>query len=344
MASMFSNPRPRPSPETICQNSSTQNLPLHTSDPKTKKQPNLILGLATAVGAQVIWGVFPVYIKLFDGVIDPLDLVAHRVMWSFLVLAIWMAIVSVRSKLAKVDVSGSLASLRSQISNQPGTVRMSLFAAVVIVTNWLMFVWAIANDHVIDASLGYYICPQLVVLLGVVFLKERLTVLQWIAVVLAAVGVSIMTWSANSEIWIGLVVAIAFAIYALIKKKTQLSATEGLTMETGFLLLPAIAFMVWRTSVMGATVMPESITLSLLLACSGIATITPLFLYVIAVKHLSLSTVGLLQFIGPTIQFLLGLIVFGDPVDSTRLFGFVFVWIGVTVYLVALRNRSAPSD
>ena len=293
--------------------------------------------MATAIGAQFLWGVFPAYIKLFQDVIDPLDLVAHRALWSFLVLIVWITIFSRRSRPAMENQ----ASLSKRLLGNSATIRMSLFAAVMIAINWLMFVWAVSNDHAIDASLGYYICPQLVVLLGVVFLKERLSTLQWTAVALAAIGVITMAWSANSRIWIGLVVAIAFAVYALVKKKTHLSAAEGLTLETGFMLLPAVGFLLWRSFVAGATVIPESTLLFGLLACCGLFTVAPLFLYAIAVKHLNLSTVGLLQFIGPTIQFFLGVFAFAEPVDSTRLLGFVLVWIGVSLYLFALSRRRA---
>ena len=160
------------------------------------------------------------------------------------------------------------------------------------------------------------------------------------AVGLATLGVTIMTFSAQSKIWIGLIVAVAFALYALIKKKTKLSAAEGLAMETGFLVLPAIGFLAWRFAIDGAAIMPQSVLLSFLLACSGVFTVAPLFLYAIAVKHIKLSTVGLLQFIGPTLQFILGVFAFAEPVDATRLSGFVFVWIGVSAYLYALHRRS----
>ena len=271
--------------------------------------------------------------------IEPLDLVAHRAVWSFAVLGIWLFVASRRFQPA----AGEGTTLRQRLFGESKTIRAALFAAVMIAINWLTFVWAVNNDHALDASLGYYICPQLVVLLGVVFLRERLTPLQWTAVALATIGVSIMTWSAQSEIWIGLVVAVAFALYALAKKKTSLSAVEGLAMETGFLLYPAAGFLVWRFA-NGATVVPESVTLSLLLICSGALTVAPLFLYAIALKHLRLSTVGLLQFIGPTIQFFLGVFAFAEPVDATRFVGFVFVWIGVSVYLYALRRRSRQSN
>ncbi len=266
-----------------------------------------------------------------------MDLVAHRAVWSFATLVLWLVLTSRHdSKDRKLGRSP----LRQRLFSDPKTIGTALIATIMIGINWLTFVWAVNNDHALDASLGYYICPQLVVLLGVVFLRERLTPLQWTAVVLATIGVSIMTWSAESKIWIGLLVAVAFAFYALIKKKTRLSAVEGLTMETGFMLLPAIAFLIWRFAIDGATVIPASIPLALALLCCGALTIAPLLLYAISVKHIKLSTVGLLQFIGPTIQFILGVFTFSEPVDATRFYGFVFVWVGVSVYLFALHRRT----
>ena len=296
--------------------------------------------MASAIVAQILWGVFPAYIKLFQGVIDPLDLVAHRALWSFTALAIWLIATSRKRTREK---SESNSTLRQRLLGDSKTIGIAFIATIMIAINWLTFVWAVNNDHAIDASLGYYICPQLVVLLGVVFLRERLTPLQWTAVGLATIGVSIMTWSAESKIWIGLIVAIAFAFYALFKKKTKLSAVEGLTLETGFMLLPATALLAWRFAIDGATIIPSSIPLALALLCCGVLTIAPLLLYAIAMKHIKLSTVGLLQFIGPTIQFFLGVFAFAEPVDSTRLIGFVFVWVGVGVYLFALHRRSVTT-
>lgn len=297
------------------------------------EKPNLKLGLSAAVAAQILWGGFPLYIKQFKGIVEPLDLVAHRAVWSFVVLALWLSFSKWKAR------SSKLPSLRSQLFGDSQTIVKAIFATVMIAINWLTFVWAVNNDHAIDASLGYYICPQIVVLLGVVFLHERLTRMQWFAVALAAFGVTIMTGSGQGKVWIGLLVATAFGFYALVKKKTQLSAAEGLGLETGFMLLPAVLFLIWR-STCGATIFPESTSLTLLLLCCGVATVAPLLLYAIAVKHISLSTMGLLQFIGPTIQFFLGVFAFAEPVDTTRLTGFVFVWIGVSIYLFALHRRT----
>ena len=314
--------------------------------PMTARHPNstprsLKIGLAAAVAAQVLWGIFPAYIKLFQGVIAPLDLVAHRAIWSFVALALWLL---ATSKKRAARETASDPSLRQRLFGDSKTITLGLFATVMIAINWLVFVWAVNNDHAIDVSLGYYICPQLMVLLGVVFLRERLTPLQWTAVALATVGVSIMTWSAESKIWIGLMVAIAFSFYALSKKKTTLSADEGLTLETGFMLLPATAYLIYRFAIDGATIIPSSLPLALALLCSGLMTIVPLLLYAIALKHIKLSTVGLLQFIGPTIQFFLGIFAFSEPVDSTRFIGFGFVWAGVSVYLFALHRRTAAES
>lgn len=314
--------------------SSPRSAPLNSQRSKPIPKKNLKLGLATAVAAQILWGGFPAYIKLFQNVIDPLDLVAHRAVWSFVVLAVWLSVS------ARLNQAAKGASLKRRLFGSSRTIATALFATVMIAINWLTFVWAVNNDHALDASLGYYICPQIVVLLGVVFLRERLTSMQWTAVALAAVGVTIMTWSGQGKVWIGLLVAVAFGLYALVKKKTRLSAAEGLGLETGFMLTPAIAYLVWRSLVGGAAVFPGSIALTLLLLCCGALTVAPLFLYAVAVKHLSLSTMGLLQFIGPTIQFVLGVFAFAEPVDLTRLTGFVFVWIGVSIYLYALHQRS----
>jgi len=292
--------------------------------------------MVSAIGAQILWGIFPAFIKLFQGVIAPQDFVAHRAVWSFVLLIVWMGFVY---KFGKSPKNSSL----KELLTDKATVGKALLATVFIVTNWLVFVWAVNNDHSLDASLGYYICPLLLVLLGVLFLRERLGMFKWIAIGLAALGVTIMTLSGQSKVWIGLVIAVAFSLYALIKKKTRTSAAGGLTMETGFMLIPAVLFLAWRATIEGVVVFPDSVSMKLVLLLSGPMTVAPLFLYAVAVKHVSLSTIGLLQFIGPTLQFLLGVFVFSEPFDSTRLLGFVFVWIGVGLYLYTLSQRPVTS-
>ena len=292
--------------------------------------------MAAAIGAQMIWGVFPAFIKLFQDVVDPVDLVAHRAIWSFILLVVGVKIIFGFQRSERQE------SLVNRLRGDSSAISKAVLATVFIAANWLMFVWAVSNDHAIDASLGYYICPQLIVLFGVVFLGERLGKVQWIAVGLATIGVTIMACSAQSNVWIGLVVAVAFGLYALVKKKTSLGAMEGLSVETGLMLVPALLFLYWRSSFQGEIVWPEATSGKVLLILSGPMTVIPLLLYAIAVKHISLSTVGLLQFIGPTIQFFLGVFVFGELCGSLRLLGFVFVWVGVAMYLFGLTRQTSP--
>lgn len=298
-----------------------------------ERTTNRKLGFATAIGAQLLWGGFPLYIKLFKNIIEPVDFVAHRAIWSFAVLAAWLCFVSLKRK-------GTKSQFFKKLLADKKVLPVAVFATSMIAINWIVFVWAVSMDHAIDASLGYYICPQIVVLLGVIFLRERLTATQWIAVGLATIGVLIMTRSGEGKVWIGLLVAIAFGLYALVKKKTQLSAAEGLCVETGLMLVPAILFLVARFVYFEATIFPSSGLLTVALLGSGLATVAPLLLYAISVKHISLSTMGLLQFIGPTMQFLIGAFVFSEPVDWIRLSGFAFVWVGVSTYLIGLHLRT----
>lgn len=299
--------------------------------------PNPRLGIACAIGAQMIWGGFPLYIQLFKGIIEPSEFVAHRVIWSFLVLIGWLIFAGIFFK-PKPD-----RSVRRRLLGDWKVLRTAALATLMLAINWLTFVWAVNNGHALDASLGYYICPQVIVLLGVVFLRERLTVLQQVAFVLATIGVAIMTFSAASLPLVGVALAVAFGIYALIKKKTSLSSTEGLTLETGMMLLPAIAFLVWRTQVDGVAVFADSVGTNVLLLLSGLLTVSPLLLLATAVKHIPLSTAGLLQFIGPTIQFFLGVFVIGESFDRSRSIGFIFVWLGVGLFLFGIQRRTKSS-
>ena len=193
------------------------------------------------------------------------------------------------------------------------------------------------NAHKIDASLGYYLCPQVVVLLGVLLIGERLNRLQWSAMVVVSAGVAYMFVTASGKPWISVAIAFSFGFYALIKKRIQLSALVGLTLETGVLLIPAIAILIWLWN-SGEPVIASSFWRNLLLVGTGVATITPLALYAAALKHITLSTMGLLQFIGPTIQFFLGTLYFGENFDVKRMIGFTICWVGVGLFLSALRK------
>jgi len=301
---------------------------------RPKEIGNYRWGVFCAVAAQVLWGFFPIYFHLLKRV-DAVELVAHRAIWSFF----WLVLLVFIGRLLKrrLDLP-SIEEIRSVLES-PRLLGNLVIAAVLIAINWLTFVWAVNNDHKIDASLGYYVCPQVIVLLGVVFLGERLSSFQWGAFALAAVGVFWIARSGVSVPWVGLTVAFSFGFYALIKKNVSVSSFVGLTFEMGVMLLPAIGFLLYRGWPLGDTVIGEPWWFNMLLVGTGAATIVPLAFYSASLKHIPLSTVGLLQFIGPSIQFFLGAFVFHEPFDSSRLIGFVFVWVGVAVFMLSIRAR-----
>ena len=299
---------------------------------------NARFGLACAIAAQAIWGFFPIYIDILKPYVAAPDIVAHRTVWSF-VLLIGLFFVA-------IFYSSSLLPNPKELANafkDRKTVLLFALAAVLIATNWLVFVWAVSHGKALDASLGYYICPQVVVLLGVVFLREKLSAIQWSAILLAVCGVAYMMRSSNGvpliTVLIALLIAFSFGFYALVKKQTKLSALAGLTCETGILLTPATIFFVWRLSTTKGGIFLDSWWLNLLLLGLGPATIAPLALYATALKHIKLSTVGLLQFLGPSIQFAVGIFVLNEAFDFTHLIGFSFVWVGIGLYLYALRKN-----
>jgi len=302
---------------------------------------NRKLGYVCAIGAQVLWGVFPIYFHLLRSV-DALELVAHRSIWSFVIL---LGVFTL-AKFIRHRAWPRLDELKAVVSDRKLFFTLCL-AAVLIAINWIVFVWSVNHDHKVDASLGYYICPQVLVLLGVLFLGERLKPLQWCAVGLAALGVGYMVRSSASMPSVSIALALSFGFYALIKKNVKAPALSGLTIETGFLTIPALIFLAgicgyyelpeFVGSKGGGSVFTNNALVNVLLIGSGLTTIVPLALYATAVKHLPLSTIGLLQFVGPTIQFCIGIFLFSEKFDRSRLIGFVFVWIGVGIFLFTLR-------
>lgn len=314
------------------------------------------LGYVCAILAQVIWGCFPIYLHFLRD-IPASDIVAHRTIWSFALLFCLMLLSRLAPPSSLLTLGGTstgtsfslsriLLPLLPTVSEARATIGSSrkliacLVAAILIAINWCVFVWAANNDYKVDASLGYYICPQVMVLLGVVFLGERLGLIQWIGVSIVAVGVMVMAQSGTGLVWISLSIAGSFGLYALCKKKTSMTALGGLTIETAILSVPAIAFLIYQSQ-NGSAFMSGPLTQNFLLLGCGLATISPLALYAVAVKHIPLSTMGFLQFIGPTLQFGLGVFVFDEPIDSVRFTGFTVVWIGIVLFL--LSRRPAPN-
>ncbi len=303
---------------------------------------NQRVGMACAVFAQLLWGVFPIYVHVLKNKVDSLHFVAHRAIWAFLTLLGLMLIAQLAERV-RVTWLPSLAEIRSALQDR-ATIKRFLLAAFFLLLNWLGFVWAISNDHALDASLGYYICPQVAILLGVIFLGERLTPIQWVAVGLTIIGVGVVVFSKAGMPAISLFLAISFGYYGLVKKKTLISPLVGLTFETGILFVPAFIYLGFLSFTSRSLPFTAVGWMNGMLLASGAVTIAPLALYAAALKRIRLTTAGILQFVGPTIQFFIGAFLFGEELDRARLIAFGFVWSGVALYLMTLRPPENEID
>jgi chloramphenicol-sensitive protein RarD len=298
-----------------------------TSNAATAAQPREGGGLAAAIAAFAIWGVLPLYLRpLAD--LSALEIMAHRIVWSCLMVFLWLG------------VRGELHAVRAALAN-PGTRYRLMATALLISVNWLLYVWSVANGHVIDASLGYFINPLLNVVLGVLVLGERLNAAQKSAVGLAAVGVLYLALVAGRPPWIALALASSFGAYGLMRKVVKVEAVPGLATETLLLAPFAVAFLFWLQAQGTAAFGHASFQVNALLLGSGIVTAVPLALFAYGARRIPLSTVGLVQYIGPTMQFLLGVVVFREAFTVERGVGFAFIWTALAVYAAdgLWRNR-----
>jgi chloramphenicol-sensitive protein RarD len=271
-----------------------------------------------AVGAYLIWGVFPIYWKWLHAV-PALQLLSHRIVWSFLLLA---PILLLRREFGAIG-----AALRNR-----RIFLISLAAALLLGVNWLVYVWAVDAGYIVECSLGYFINPLLNVFLGVVFLRERLRAWQWVAIGTATAGVLFLTVSYGSLPWIALTLATSFAAYALIKKTTPLGSIHGLTLETAILFLPALALLLYAEGQGQGAFLHLDLTANLLLVGAGAATAIPLVLFAAAAKGLPLSMIGVLQYIAPILQFLLGVLLYGEPFSRMQAIGFGIVWAALVIF------------
>ena len=277
-------------------------------------------GLWYGVGAYGVWGLFPIYWKLIESV-PARQIIAHRIVWSFLLLAVVRAVVGARRQ------------PRERLLASRPVVGLYTVAAALIAVNWFVYVWAVNHGFILETSLGYFITPLVNVLLGVVILRERMRTLQWVAVALAATGVGYLAIVYGDVPWIAIALAVTFGTYGLVKKKAPLRSVAGLTLETGLLFLPALVYLaVAENSGTGAFLDGDGRT-RLLIAASGPVTTLPLVLFAAAVQRIPLSMIGILQFIAPTIQFALGVLVYKEPFSHQQLVAFGFVWSAVIVFV-----------
>lgn len=279
-------------------------------------------GLLLGVGAYVSWGLLPLYLHLLTGV-PALQVLAHRVVWSLLLLA---AIV-----LAMRRAGPILAAARGR------TLLLLCASAALIAVNWLVYIFAVQSGHVLEASLGYFINPLLNVALGMIVLGERIGTLQKAAVTVAALGVAVLAIAGGGALWISLTLAFSFGVYGLIRKVAAIDALGGLTVETALLVGPALAVL-WLSP---APVFGRG-TIDLLLVLAGAVTAAPLLMFAAAARQLRYSTLGLLQYLAPTLQFLLAVLVFHEPLRAAHLVTFALIWTGCALYALGSRRRVTP--
>ncbi|MFJ4143342.1 EamA family transporter RarD [Pseudomonas sp. NPDC089734] len=285
-----------------------------------------ILGLS----AYIIWGLFPIYFKLISAV-PALEIIIHRALWSALfgslLLMVWKH-------------PGWWRELR----DNPGRLAVLALSGSLIASNWLVYVWAVNNGRMLEASLGYYINPLVNVLLGMLILGERLRRLQWLAVSLAAAGVAQQVWHVGSLPWVSLALALTFAVYGLIRKKAPVAALPGLVVETWMLVPLALAWLLLNP--MAQTAQPEFWTTSqaLWLAAAGPVTLIPLVCFNAAARHLPYTALGFLQYVAPTLVLALAVLVYGEHLSSNTVITFACIWAGLVVYSVdawlSLRKRT----
>ncbi len=283
-------------------------------------------GVLYALGAFLIWGVCPLYFKWIAAVPAP-EILSHRIIWSCVLLVGLLAATRQLPRLRAIFV-------------QPKQVATLALSAVLVASNWLLFIWAVNHDHLLEASLGYYINPLFNILLGMLFLGERLRRIQWLAVGLAVIGVLIQVVLIGHLPWIALTLAATFGFYGLIRKQIPVDAQSGLCVETLLLLPVALFYLFGYADTTTSHLQNNALSLDLLLIAAGVVTTVPLLLFTAGARLIPLSTLGFIQYLGPSLMFVLALLVFNEPVQGGKLLTFVFIWSGLALFTWESWRRS----
>jgi chloramphenicol-sensitive protein RarD len=272
-------------------------------------------GIAAALAAYTLWGLVPVFFKQL-ATVPALEIIAHRVLWSLLLLG---GVLAVRGRLGAAWMA----------AQNPRILARVALASTLIVINWLTFVWAVNVNRVLETSLGYFITPLVSVVLAVLVLGERLRTRQWLAVALAACGVALEGWRIGGLPWVSLVLAGSFGLYGLLRKQLPLDAAGGLLLETACAAPVAGLYLLWLGA---AGQFGSAVTIDLLLIASGAVTAVPLLLFAVGARRLPLVTLGFLQYVAPSLTFLLAIFYYGEPMDVSRLLAFAAIWTGLALY------------
>jgi chloramphenicol-sensitive protein RarD len=285
-------------------------------------------GIWYGIAAYAMWGFFPIYWKLLHDV-PALQLLGHRIVWSFLLLVVFILL------------TGQWNSFRA-VAFDRKTLGIYTIAGVLLSLNWLIYVWGVNAGFIVETSLGYFINPLLSVLFGVIFLREKLRPMQWLPVIVAAIGVTYLTVTYGRPPWIALFLAISFGLYGLVKKISPLGSVFGLTLETGIVFPAALIYLLVVQANGTGGFLHDGSTVDLLLVGAGVVTTIPLLMFASAAKEIPLNMIGVLQYFAPTIQFLIGVFIYKEPFDSTRFIGFGIVWLALIIFwvenLLAHRN------
>ncbi len=285
-------------------------------------------GLPAALGAYLIWGFLPLYLILVSRV-PPVEFVAWRIVWT---LPLCLLIAGLRRQLPEI-----IAAVRN-----PRVFATLTASAMLIGINWLVYIWAIQTGEVFAASLGYYINPLINVLLGTLLLGEKLSTRGWAAVAIAAAGIALLLGGALTTLWISLTLALSFGAYGLLRKRVPVGALPGLTIESLILLVPALGTAVFYAGTPQGSSFGHEWQLSLLIILGGALTAIPLWLFAVAARRMAYSTLGFVQFLSPTIVFVLGLTVFDKPLLPAQLAAFVAIWIAISIFIWDLRASRTP--
>ena len=275
-------------------------------------------GFFLAVFSFLFWGLIPLYFKAVSSV-SPLEVLSHRVFWSAILLT------------GIIFITGKQHELRAALANKR-TLGLLTLSALLIACNWLSFIWGVSNNLILQTSLGYFITPLVNVLFGFLFFGERLKPAGIIAITLAFTGVAMQVYLLGSLPTVALLVALSFAFYGLVRKKVDVKPVPGLTIETFILLPAATGWLGWLISRDEFHLSPEMPKISLLLFMAGLVTTIPLVTFNMAAKRLSLTVLGMVQYIGPTLSFLIGVFIYQEPMDEARLLSFSIIWLGLVIF------------